>query len=79
MSKTRLSLVTVVAMTFFAGCATTPKVAIYRDPATGTEHTCKGTGGFASSGSVTEYADAEAAYNSCKDRMEALGYERVKR
>lgn len=74
------SLVTVVAMTLFAGCATTEqKVAIYRDPTTGTEHVCKGGSGFGSSRSVTEYADLEAAYNTCKDRMEAKGYERVKR
>jgi hypothetical protein len=66
-------------MTLFAGCATTkPKVAIYRDPATGTEHICKGTD-FPSSGSISEYTENEAAYNTCKDRMEAQGYERVKR
>ena len=80
MSKTRTALVTVVAMTLFAGCATTkPKVSIYRDPATGTEHVCKGGSGFASSRSITEYAETEDAYNACKDRMEAQGYERVKR
>lgn len=79
MQRGRSFLAAVVLLLFLAGCATTkPKVAIYRNPATGTEYTCKGTD-FQSSGSITEYAENEAAYNTCKDRMEAQGYERVKR
>ena len=66
-------------LVLLAGCGSTdPKIAIYRDPKTGAEFTCKGAG-FASSGSVTEYAQNDSEYNTCKDRMESQGYERVKK